>query len=387
VRRTRVGLLTRLSARWALLPVAVRMALRSLTRSRRRTVATMIGSVLALILILASAGMLTSVRAMLDIQFSQVQRQDATVMTAPSPTDVGAQLVSLPGVAIAEPATIARVTVVANGHTYPTSLTGLEPATVMHGFRTPEGTTRTLPSEGVLAGVALASKLSVRIGEDITVMPPAGPARQVRLAGLVDEPLGTALYATTTVARSITNAGPDGYLLRFNHGADRNRVRAAATGLAGVVAYTDARAVARQIESYLVIFWAFAGSALVLGALLAFTVIYVIMTVNLAERTGELATLRAVGVPVHRLTAAVAVENIAATLLAVPIGLAAGIGAGWLFLRSYNNDLFNLHLSVGPAVLILATVAVIVTAAVSQFPAARLIERIDVAKVVRERAQ
>jgi putative ABC transport system permease protein len=49
--------------------------------------------------------------------------------------------------------------------------------------------------------------------------------------------------------------------------------------------------------------------------------------------------------------------------------------------------LFNLHLSVGPAVLILATVAVIVTAAVSQFPAARLIERIDVAKVIRERAQ
>jgi putative ABC transport system permease protein len=38
-------------------------------------------------------------------------------------------------------------------------------------------------------------------------------------------------------------------------------------------------------------------------------------------------------------------------------------------------------------VLILATVAVVATAAVSQFPAARLIRLIDVAKVVRERAQ
>jgi putative ABC transport system permease protein len=347
----------------------------------------MVGAILALVLILASAGMLTSVRAMLDIQFSRVQRQDATVLTASTSNHVGAQLRSIPGVAVVEPATIARVTVAANEHTYATSLTGLEPATVMHGFGTHDSRGQALPADGVLAGVALVNKLGVRVGDDITVMPAAGPARRIRLAGLVDEPLGTALYATSSVAQSITNAGPDGYLLRFDHGTDRNRVRAAATGLAGVVAYTDAHAVQHQIESYLVIFWAFAGSALVLGALLAFTVIYVTMTVNLAERTGELATLRAAGVPVRRLTAVVAIENIAAILLAVPIGLAAGIAAGWLFLRSYNNDLFNLHFSVGPLVLILATVAVVVTAAVSQFPAARLIERIDVAKVVRERAQ
>jgi putative ABC transport system permease protein len=110
------------------------------------------------------------------------------------------------------------------------------------------------------------------------------------------------------------------------------------------------------------------------------------MTVNLAERTGELATLRAAGAPIRRLTAALAIENLVVTLLAVPIGLAAGLGTGWLFLRSFNNDLFNLHLSVGPTALILATVAVTAAAAISQLPAARLIQRIDVARVVRERA-
>jgi putative ABC transport system permease protein len=381
-----IGPLTRLSARWTLIPVAARMALRSLTRSRRRTVATMIGSVLALVLILASAGMLTSVRAMLDIEFGGIQRQDATVLVAPGANDVGAQLQSLPGVAIVEPATIARVAVAANGHTYPTSLTGLEPATVMHGFRSPDGTARALPADGILAGVALADKLGVRIGDDLTVIPAAGSARQIRLAGLLDEPLGTALYATNAVARSITDAGADGYLLRFANDVDRDQVRAVATGLVGVVAYTDTHAIENQLDSYLVIFWVFAGAMLALGGLLAFTVIYVTMTVNLAERTGELATLRAAGAPVGRLTAGVAIENLAVTLLAVPIGLAAGVGAGWLFLRSFNNDLFNLHLSVGPNALVLATVAVTAAAAVSQLPAARLIKRIDVGKVVRDRA-
>jgi len=383
----RMGPLARRSARWTVVPVAVRMALRSLTRSRRRTAATMIGGVLALVLILASAGMLTSVRAMLGIEFGWVQRQDASVLVVRGANDVAAQLQSLPGVAVVEPATIARVTVGGNGRTYATSLTGLEPATVMHGFRTPDGTARTLPADGVLAGVALADELGVRVGDNVTVIPATGSVREVRLAGLVDEPLGTTLYATNATAQSMTNAGADGYLIRFDNDADRDRVRAAATGLTGVVAYTDAHAVENQIERFLVIFWAFAGTTLVLGTLLAFTVIYVTMTVNLAEREGELATLRATGAPVGRLTATVAIENLAATLLAVPVGLAAGVGAGWLFLRSFNNDLFNLHLSVGPVVLILATIAVAAAAALSQLPAARLIKRIDVARVVRDRSQ
>ena len=386
VRPNRIGPLTRLSARWTLIPVTARMALRSLTRNRRRTAATMVGGVLALVLILSSAGMLTSVRAMLDVEFGSVQRQDATILVAPGANNVGAQLVAVPGVATVEPTTMARVTVAMNGHTYPTSLTGFEPATVMHSFRTPEGTARALPADGVLAGVALADKLGVRVGDNLTVVPAAGPASKIRLAGLVDEPLGTALYATNTIARSMTNAGPDGYLLRFHDDVDRDRVRAGATALTGVVAYNDTHAVEHQLDSYLVIFWVFAGAMLVLGGLLAFTVIYVTMTVNLAERTGELATLRAAGAPVRRLTTAFAIENLLATLLAVPMGLAAGIGAGWLFLRSFNNDLFNLHLSVGPTALVLA-VAVVAAAGVSQLPAARLINRIDVARVVRERAQ
>ena len=387
VRPIRIGPVTRASARWTLIPVVFRMALRSLTRSRRRTVATMVGGVLALVLILASTSMLTSVRAMVDTEFDQVQRQDATVLVAPGANDVDAQLQSLPGVAVVEPAAIARVTVVVNGHPYPTSLTGLEPATVMHGFRNPDGASRSLPAGGVLAGAALANKLGVRVGDDLTVVPSTGPARSIHLAGLVDEPLGTALYSTNATARSITNAESNGYLLRFGNGADRDRVRATASGFSGVVAYTDNRAVENQLRSYLVIFWVFAGATLVLGALLAFTVIYVTMTINLADRTGALATLRATGAPIRRLTATVAIENIAVTLLAVPIGLAAGVGAGWLFLRSFNNDLFSLHLSVGASALTLAAIAVTAAAAVSQLPAARLIKRIDVAKVVRERSQ
>jgi putative ABC transport system permease protein len=125
---------------------------------------------------------------------------------------------------------------------------------------------------------------------------------------------------------------------------------------------------------------------LVLGGLLAFTVTYVTMTVSLAERTTELATLRAAGTPNRRLTAALATENLTATVLAAPIGLAAGIAAARMFLRSFTNDMFTVHLSLGVLAPTLAIAAVLAAAALSQLPALRFLRRIDIAHVVRERS-
>ncbi|WP_329416172.1 FtsX-like permease family protein [Nocardia vinacea] len=382
----RVGRLTRVSAHWRRVPVVVRMALRSLTRDRRRTVATMTGTVLALTLILASIGMLTSMRNLLDIQFGQIQREDATVL-ATAETGLAQQLSNLPGVAAIERARFTPVSVAAGEHTYSTTLTGLQTDTTMHGFRTPDGHTRELPADGLLAGAPLADRLGVSVGDMLTVTPAFGTPRQLRLTGLLDEPLGTFLYATEHTATEVAGIGTTGYLLRFTPGADRDRLRAEISTLPGVIAYTDTHALQAQINKILGLFWIFIVVMLILGAVLAFTVIYVTMTVNLAERTTELATLRAAGVSVRRLTAALATENLAATLLAVPLGLVAGILAAWAFVRSFNSDMFAFHLSLGPLPIVLAAVAVLAAAGLSQLPATRAVDRIDIAHVVRERAQ
>lgn len=79
-----------------------------------------------------------------------------------------------------------------------------------------------------------------------------------------------------------------------------------------------------------------------------------------------------------RLTATLTLENLLATAAALPFGLAAGAGAAWLFLQSFNSDLFNMQLALGWSTLALAAVAVLAAAAISQLPAMRM---------VRERAQ
>lgn len=380
-------------ARARRLPLTLRLALRELGRSRRRTLATMLGSVLALVLVLSSAGMATSMKAALDVQFDTVQREDATVTAdarAPGPRKA---LSAVDGVSAVEPVTTAQVTAIADGESYGTPLTGYRPHTTMHGFRTPGGGERGLPADGsVLAGKALAARLDISPGDRFTLRTSGSGGsreRQVRLAGLVDEPMGSALYGTQATVEAATGAAPNGFALRFASGPaapSHDRVREDVTALEGVVAYADSRAVERQVDRYMTLFRVFVGVMLLLGGVLALTVVYVTMTVNIAERTGELATLRAAGVPLRRIAGLLAAENLTATALALPAGLAAGFAAARESLNSFSSDMFSVRLEIGWPVAVGAAAAVLGASLLSQIPALRAVRRLDIARVVRERA-
>lgn len=346
----------------------------------------MLGAVLALVLMLGAIGMLTSLSRALDLQFGQIERQDATV-TAATAGGTAADLRNVPGVATVEAARVGEVTAGHGDDRYTSQLEGFQPDTGMHRFRSPSGWI-TLPSDGVLAGAALAEELNASVGDTVTLTAPGGEPARVRLAGLVSEPVGTAIYTTAATAAQILPATrTDTYLLRFDGGADRDAVRQQVSRLPGVVAYADTHAVTASIDQFLGLFWAFIGVMVVLGALLAAAVIYVTMAVNVVERTNELATLRAAGVPDRRVAATIATENLAATILGLPFGLAAGVLAAKAFLASFSSDLFQIDLAFGWWALPAAILGVLAAAAVSQWPALRAVKRIDIARVVRERAQ
>ena len=155
------------------------------------------------------------------------------------------------------------------------------------------------------------------------------------MAGLVDEPLGTALYATNAVASSIVPAqGVDSYLLSIKPGADHTQIRNEITGINGVVAYQDTNAIVGIVDQYLGLFYAFIGVMIALGSVLALAMIYVTMAVSVAERTGELATLSAAGVSVGKVARTIATENLLATTLGIPFGLGLGVLAARAFLGS-----------------------------------------------------
>jgi putative ABC transport system permease protein len=124
---------------------------------------------------------------------------------------------------------------------------------------------------------------------------------------------------------------------------------------------------------------------IILGAILAFAVIYVTMAVNVVERTNELATLRTAGVPLRRVAGTLATENLLATALGVPLGLILGVLAARAFLDTFSSDLFHFALHLDWWTLPASAAGVLLAAALSQWPATRAIRRMDIARVVRER--
>lgn len=371
------------------LPIRWRLVLRGIGRNRRRTASTILGVTLSLLLILASWSMLDTMDGLLDTQFTQVQRQDARVEFAgPQDADVLGRLEEVDGVGRAEPVVAAPVAIEGPEGSYGSVLLALPRDTTMHGFVLTDGSTTTLSDGGVLVGAAAESLIGVPAGGTATLdVPDAGVRAPVTVDGYLDEPLGTYVYAPLEAVTSVAD-GPlpiTSALLRLEPGADRDAVRRAVEDLDVVGAYEDARAMAALFDQYTGLFYGFVGVMLALGGLMAFAIMFTTMSVNIVERSREVATLQASGVRIAQVSRLISSENLIMTLLGIVPGLVAGVLGGRLLMDSYSSDLFRLDLVVRPTTLAVSASAIVVVALVSQWPSLRAVRRLDIAAVVRER--
>jgi putative ABC transport system permease protein len=384
----RTSLLERLIPPLRRLPARWRYVLRGIGRNRRRTAFTALGTVLALLLILTSWTMIDTMNAAMRTQFDTVQKQDARVdFTGPATPVELAAIAAVPGVAAVEPMTELPVTLSAADHSYATAVVALPQHTTMHGFRLPGGSTTSLPSQGILVGQAIHDQLHVTTGDTITARVGDAAPVQARIAGLLDEPMGTYAYISTDQLRAQAPDAPvTSALLRLEPGGDRDTVRRAVTALPAVAAYQDSKALSRLYQQFTGLFYTFIAAMLALGALMAFAIIFTTMSVNILERQREMATLRIGGVPQRTVARILTGENLLLTLLGVVPGLVLGVLGGRAFLATYTNDQLRLELAIRPVTLVASAAAILAVAVLSQRPGLRAIARLDLASTVRERA-
>jgi putative ABC transport system permease protein len=389
-----VSLLERLFPPLRRLPARWRMTLRSLGRNRRRVFATAGGVVLALVLVLVSWGMVDTVRALVDRQFEQIERQDAELyyLDSMSPADLEA-VRSTPGVSVAEPALTAAVSLSANGRLYQTSLTALRRDTTMHEFLVEGGGQTRLPRRGLLAGQALQGELDISAGDQVRLNAPrAGLEQRVPVEQFLAEPLGTLVYSTLAeAASSIPGSRPatvaNSALVRFDPGADRDVMRRRLSALPGVTAYEDSQAIKATVDQYLGLFYAFVGIMLVFGGAMAFALIFNSMSSSISERRIEMATLRAAGAPASMLARLISAENLIMVLIGIVPGLVLGYLTASVFMASFNSDQFSFDLQMRTSTLVFSAVAIFVVALISQIPGLRSLRKMNVARIIRERAQ
>ncbi len=390
--------LRRLPSRWSLV-------LRGIFRNARRTLTTMLGVTLALTLILVSWGMIDTVEVLLDRQFDQIQRNDAQVVFSEPPSaELVAAVGAVDGVAAAEPTLRAPVAVEANGERYATSLEAYVDGTTMHRFLGDDGVLA-LPGDGVLLGEDLSGMLGIEVGDTVAVrVPSLNAVFTERVAGFVDEPLGTYAYTSLTHLESLVSLDADalaaasdggtdtaegvifGAAVQFDENADPDVMRNRLQDVDGVIAVAGTRAFENTLRSFMGLFYAFVGIMLLFGGLLAFGIIFNTMSVNIAERTVEVATLRAAGMTENRIARLITAENVIVTLLGIVPGLFVGYLTAMEFMAAYDNDQFTFTLSMQPRTIVVSALFIIAVTLLSQIPGLRHVRRLDIASVVRERA-
>jgi putative ABC transport system permease protein len=380
------------------LPVRTRMTLRGIGRSKRRSLSTVLGVVLALILVLASGGMIDSVIDVINRQFNEIALQDASVIASePVTTDMLFDINGVKGVTRAEPVAGFSASITRNGETLATTLQGFDNNTQMHGWTNPSGT---LPSTGVLAGRGLADRLGVAEGDLLQINLPTHDVTIVlELIEFVDEPLGIPLYARyDVITDALRDAGIDdpetlmatptvtSAMALFDPTLSRSTTITALEGIPGVLAVQDARTLYDLAQQFLGLFYAFVGIMLIFGGLMAFSLMFNTISVNIAERSTEFATLKANGMADRTIAWMIVGENLLLTALGIVPGALLGIWISGLFMTSYNNDSFTFELAIRPVTIAVAVVAMLAVAVLSMIPGIRSVKRLDIGGVVRERA-
>jgi putative ABC transport system permease protein len=193
------------------------------------------------------------------------------------------------------------------------------------------------PTEVLLDG-RLAEKAGVTVGQDTTVFLPTGQ-QQVKVVGLVQyqngkDTLGgeSYVYFTTSAAQKLLRV--DGYsdvVVAANDGVSqeqlRDRVNSALSG--GLEAITGTQLADEQasdlqegigfLNTFLLVF---ASVALFVGAFIIFNTFSILV----AQRTRELALMRALGASKGQVTRSVLLEAVVVGGIASAIGLGAGVG-------------------------------------------------------------
>jgi putative ABC transport system permease protein len=330
-----------------------RMALRNIGRRPVRALLSTVGLAFSVAMLVVGSFFADALDVMVDTSFRQAAREDATVAFIDAlPDEALHELRRLPGVLQAEPFRSVPVRLGSGHLTRTTALMGLDPDGTLRRVIGLEQGRAVVPRQGLLLSSELGRLLDVRPGEQVTVEWLEGDRRRrdVAVAGLVDEPLGTSAYMAFAALHQLLGEQErvSGALLAVD-AAEQSELLARLRKLPKVAGVSQRAAMLATFETtnakYLLVFSAI---LVAFAALIAIAVVYNSARIQLAERERELATLRVLGMRVGEVFRIVLGELGAQAALSVPLGWVIGRLLSGVAAAGTSNELFRIPVVISP---------------------------------------
>lgn len=372
----------------ALFSNSTRMILRHIERTPIKTAMSILGIAMAVAVLIVGRCTADGVLYMVDVVFGLQQRQDM-IVTFVEPRDRRAlhELESLPGVMTAEPFRSVPVRL-RFGHRYRRAgILGLDKEARQFQLIDEKIRRIELPEGGLLLAEKMGALLGARPGDRVTieVLEGSRPTREVVVAGLAQEYLGTTPYMEISALNHLMKESSviSGAHLRVDaREADRLYEQLKETpGVAGVTIKKAALANFKKTlaETLLIMVWFQTAFSMVI----AFGVVYNAARLAVAERSRELASLRVLGFTRAEISWILLGELTILTVVAIPLGLLGGYVAAYFLVMTFDTDMFRIPFHLESATFARAVVVVVIAALISGLIVRRKLDQLDLIAVLK----
>ena len=385
----RAALLERLGLqRWFSQPT--RMITRNIERRPLKSALSMLGIAAACGVMMVGTFQGDAIDYMVDVQFNRSQREDiALSFTEPTSKRALYSLRTLPGVEYVEGARTVPVRIRFENRSYRTVIYGSEPDSQLSRVLDSELHPVVLPDEGVVINDHLGRTLGVRPGDQVMleVLEGSRPVRPVVVTAIAKQYLGMGAYMQRRALNRLMQEGDviSGAYLAVDSDY-QDRIYAELRDMPRV-AGTRVRSIAVKnfyaILAETILFFTFITT--VLGATIAFGVVYNTARIALAERGHELASLRVLGFSRGEIAYILLGELALLTLVAIPLGFLVGRGLCAYLVARLQTDLYRVPLVLEPDSYAFAALVVLLSATVSGVMIWRQLGRLDLLAVLKTR--
>lgn len=365
-----------------------RMILRHIERRPFKSALTTLGISMACSIMMVSGFQEGAINEMVEVQYNMSQREDFMVLYS-EPTSKRSlySLESVQGVEHAEGFRNVSAKLIFEHRSYRTSVNGVEPNSQLTRLLDSNLETINLPQEGVIITDYLSKQLKIQPGDFLTieVLEGSRPTIQVPVIGTAKQYLGLNVYIQRQTLNRLLKEGNviSGAYLKVDepyqklaYSKLKNMPR-----IAGVVEQKSAIQGFYDTMNDTILFFTFIST--LLGASIAFGVVYNSMRIALSERNRELASLRVLGFHRGEVAYILLGEQALLTLFAIPIGFIIGNGLCAYLAMKFDSDLYRIPLIIETDVYAFAALVVLVSSMVSAIMIWRNLAHLDMVAVLK----
>ena len=368
------------------LPAMLRLALRNMTRGRWRTLSSIMAIAASVALVTAVMGMLDTMDNAFDVQFNEIQQHDIKAMFTQGidyrKTEV---FQSWQQVRRAEP--IAEIPVkLVNGERFEHSVVTavLEDSTLLR----PEHVAGAQPlsADGIFLTETLARDLELDVG-DVVMVESERMDQVFPVAGLVRFPMGESAYMRLPQAATLMRGfHATAALITLERPDYAEEVTQMLEMRAYVLSVERSADVREGFEELMALTNQFIGIMTVFGMSLAAFAVFNTVTLNVTERSRELATMRTLGFSKRQVNMLITTESLMTGVIGIMLGFVLGYAIEAYLVGQMSTLDWNMDIIIEPSTYIIVGVLTLAVLLLSQVPGLRSMHRRNLAEATKELA-